>query len=703
MTPSRTPTTSSAPADALAGTAVQIANGLSAIPAVITALVSGLEFGEALLFAPAGETAGAGGNCPLGGTATRTCGGAGVGRTMALAFDACEVPTSAGSVVIDELPPAAQAVTLSGSLVCPIPLPPWATTIGLEAVFRSPQDALQLTARASLTGTVQPQLDLGSACRATGATLTLDGTIRSTFADGSPVGLTFDGTVINVAIAAFNPQCVPINYTMTFNGPARLATGALAATLGAGGAADDAVDVVFDDFVVAQNATGTPTLTTLAGDLGVACANSTLTFETLQSLAQAVGEPCPQAGVLRVTAGAQQTRLLYRAGGGVGLDTDNDGVSEEELGSCQDAPLLCADPGAGTPTASPTRSATPIATATRSATATATRTATASPTPLISSTPTATGQATATATRTATATVTGTPTASATRTATASLTPSATGTPNPVPQSFCDTLPGPASIPDGNAGGLLNEIVVPPTGQTVVDLNVTLAVAHTYVGDLRVTLTHVNSGRSIVLLDRPGLPGLEFGCQLDDIDATFDDASQRPAEARCLEGPPWAAIDSSMQPTEPLATFGGDSLAGTWRLNVADVATQDTGALLGWCLEVNSRSPVVTDFTCVDQDQCVIVVGEPFSLNFAYLDPNGDAVSWDMRGRPVGGGSEFVAGGGPIVFGADGTFVVDFDPFTCPSGNCSDSTFDYFVTVRDQQGNDSVAQRLRIIVSVFGG
>jgi subtilisin-like proprotein convertase family protein len=707
-TATASPTIGAPPADAIAGTAVQIANGLSGIPAVITALVSGLEFGDALMTSAAliDGVGGPAGSCPRGGTATRSCSGAVGAPVLAIAFNSCEVPTSAGSATLGQIPPAQSAASLRGTGFCPtVVIPPWAATIAVQAVFRSPQQALQLTATAALEGTINPQL--GGSCGATAASMTLSGTVRTVFADGSEAALTLTNTAIGITVATFNADCVPINYTITLNGPATVSgiVGGVGALV-SGGTPPDSVPVTFTNFSVAQNATSTPTLTTLGGDVSVTCAASPLHFETLQALAQAVGAPCPQAGQLKITTGAQQTRLTYRAGGGVGLDENGDGTVDDELDSCQDAPLLCVAASGATPTATITR------TATVPASPSATFSASPTATPPASPTRTATGQATATITATPTISPTPsvTPTPSLTRTPTPSATPSASQTPSrtssPSPTvaeapRFCDTLSGPAVIPDNTTDGNNNFIVVPPGSGSIADLNVALNIAHTYVGDLRVVLTHLDSGRSAVLLDRPGDPAVSNGCSLNDVDATFDDTSLRVGEDRCAAGPPLAAIDGSVRSITALTTFNGDTLAGTWRLNLSDRVAQDTGSLLGWCLEPNSPVPVVRNFTCdTNATECVQVVDEPFSLSFSYADPDGDAVSWHMRARRDDG-FEFEAGSGSLNAGSGGSLSLDFNAFTCPTLDCPDTDFDYFVTVRDAQGHEGPEQRLRLIVTLF--
>jgi hypothetical protein len=304
-------------------------------------------------------------------------------------------------------------------------------------------------------------------------------------------------------------------------------------------------------------------------------------------------------------------------------------------------------------------------------------------------------------TSTATVTVTNTPPAVPTATATFTPTRTPTATTGPA-QQFCDDPPGPIAIPDANVTGLTRTIVV-QSAQTIADLNVSLSITHTWVGDLRVLLTHVDTGKSVFLLDGPGWPATANGCGLDNVDTVFDDDSLRPVEDRCAAGPPLAAaIDGSVAPNEALSFFNGDSLNGTWRLNVADLATQDAGSLLDWCLLPNSPNPVVRDFTCGDGDtECVLVIDTPFQLTFRYADPNGDAATWHITAQPEGG-VPFEAGKGSLQSGSGGTVTLDFNEFTCPTEDCPDTNFDYFITVTDGAGHESPPQRLRLIVTLIG-
>jgi len=108
----------------------------------------------------------------------------------------------------------------------------------------------------------------------------------------------------------------------------------------------------------------------------------------------------------------------------------------------------------------------------------------------------------------------------------------------------------PVEIPDNDPNGVTSVIEVSDSA-TIGSLEVELDVTHTYVGDLRIALTH--DGVEEVLWDREG------GGQ-DDIRATIQTES-----------------------------FRGQSTAGTWTLTVSDNANIDSGTLQSWALVVTPQ------------------------------------------------------------------------------------------------------------------
>ena len=50
-------------------------------------------------------------------------------------------------------------------------------------------------------------------------------------------------------------------------------------------------------------------------------------------------------------------------------------------------------------------------------------------------------------------------------------------------------------------------------------------------------------------------------------------------------------IDGLTDPNEPLSAFAGESIRGTWQLQVSDNAEFDIGTLNHWCLGLNGAAP----------------------------------------------------------------------------------------------------------------
>lgn len=141
------------------------------------------------------------------------------------------------------------------------------------------------------------------------------------------------------------------------------------------------------------------------------------------------------------------------------------------------------------------------------------------------------------------------------------------------------------SIPDNDPAGVTNDLVIGDPG-SITDLNVTLDVTHTWVGDLVFELEHVETGTSVVFYDRPGVPASTFGCSGNDIDATLDDEAATPVEDECGGGVP--TIQGSFIPNNLLAAFDGEDIAGTWRITASDLAGGDTGTLNEWCIDAGT-------------------------------------------------------------------------------------------------------------------
>jgi CSLREA domain-containing protein len=147
-------------------------------------------------------------------------------------------------------------------------------------------------------------------------------------------------------------------------------------------------------------------------------------------------------------------------------------------------------------------------------------------------------------------------------------------------------------IPDNDPGGVSSTVGWPGLGE-IADLNLCVAIPHTWVGDLIVTLTHVDTGTSVTVIDRPGKTNGGVGCSGDDVFVLLDDEAGPPVENECAAFP---AISGNFAPNNPLAVFDGEEIDGDWRLTVSDNELDDTGFLDRWDLlpQLTVVTPVPT-------------------------------------------------------------------------------------------------------------
>ncbi len=187
------------------------------------------------------------------------------------------------------------------------------------------------------------------------------------------------------------------------------------------------------------------------------------------------------------------------------------------------------------------------------------------------------------------------------------VTPTPTATPTPAPGCLTTiNYSGPVvEIPDNLAAGV--NIVVPVSGLTgnISDLDfrfdgtpsvdataTTVGVNHSYVGDLRFTLTSP-AGTSVSFLDRPGFPAAGAGCDNNNLAALTldDDGGFPPIENQCVGAIDAALPSGSFSPNAALSAFDGQTANGNWTLNVSDNLEQDTGSVRVFSLLFRSACP----------------------------------------------------------------------------------------------------------------
>lgn len=144
------------------------------------------------------------------------------------------------------------------------------------------------------------------------------------------------------------------------------------------------------------------------------------------------------------------------------------------------------------------------------------------------------------------------------------------------PQTFVST-DFPQAIP--SVGTTTSTLTVPvgafPAGEVLTDVDVTLSLTHTFVGELRLTLISP-SGTRILLSNRRGGPGDDYTLTM------FDD--QAPTLIRNGTAP----FTGRFRPEQPLASLIGEDPAGIWTLEVEDGFGIDAGQLGEWSVTLTT-------------------------------------------------------------------------------------------------------------------
>ena len=130
----------------------------------------------------------------------------------------------------------------------------------------------------------------------------------------------------------------------------------------------------------------------------------------------------------------------------------------------------------------------------------------------------------------------------------------------------------PLAIPDNISTGATSTITVADSN-TVLDVNVTVDITHTYDGDLFLSLL-TPGGATIALANQRGGSGDNFR------GTTFDD------EAATSIASGSAPFSGSYRPDGLLSDADGIGSAGAWSLKVVDQGPSDLGTIDGWTLEL---------------------------------------------------------------------------------------------------------------------
>jgi len=185
------------------------------------------------------------------------------------------------------------------------------------------------------------------------------------------------------------------------------------------------------------------------------------------------------------------------------------------------------------------------------------------------------------------------------------------------------------SIPDNDPAGITSTATVAgiPVGAMLTDIEVSMAINHTWVGDLIIELT-APTGEMITLLDRPGVPPGFFGDSSNsDVNGpiTFTDAAAVLAEdmGNTIGTNQSICVDDGIceyQPDNGAPTsFGalimqmitnGSDPNGTWTLSISDNAGIDLGNLDNWRIDLAYSEPAIGGTgIAVGMDNCAPMSG----------------------------------------------------------------------------------------------
>lgn len=198
----------------------------------------------------------------------------------------------------------------------------------------------------------------------------------------------------------------------------------------------------------------------------------------------------------------------------------------------------------------------------------------------------------------------------------------------------------PLAIP--NFATTVSKTLNVPASLSIVSVQTSMNIDHSYVGDLSVELVSPQN-TAVQVFDQPGVPASDFGCENDDINASFADSYTNTATAfenMCMGSVP--TISGNFQPMEAFAGFVGQNAQGNWTLNITDSYDADGGALLSWSLQVCGIVPS-SSAVLLQNNVLNVPQGQSGTISQAYLQAQGSPTSgivFTLLGLPTTGSLE---------------------------------------------------------------
>jgi len=167
----------------------------------------------------------------------------------------------------------------------------------------------------------------------------------------------------------------------------------------------------------------------------------------------------------------------------------------------------------------------------------------------------------------------------------------------------------------------------------IFDLDISTDISHTYIGDLTVRVTSPESATQVLIFERPGTAATDtapidtgpYGCNLNDIVATFDDEA---VPAVTIENVCPVVTGTSFLSVDALSVFDGEDPNGNWGFYFSDSANQDQGTLNEACITASFAAVtfdkwVSTNNTCSDTlDTLSIAPGTDVYFCYTVLNPS---------------------------------------------------------------------------------
>ncbi len=184
--------------------------------------------------------------------------------------------------------------------------------------------------------------------------------------------------------------------------------------------------------------------------------------------------------------------------------------------------------------------------------------------------------------------------------------PPAPGTGTATTTNYANNTP--TAIPD--SGATSSDIIVSSSDTFLLDVDLNLDITHTWNADLNITLTSPAGTTAIISTANGGSNDDVFSGSLID-----DFATELITDTTYADGVP----ATPLVPEGALAAFFGEDPNGTWTLAISDNATQDTGDINSWSL----------DLTTLGGDAEATVDGN-FANNTVTAIPDSGQVSVDV-------------------------------------------------------------------------